>query len=226
MRKVLDKGYVALAGFNASDLDVVNAARVSFNQSSQDLEPGDERLIGYLMRNRHGSPFEHNYFRWEIKAPLFVFREWHRHRVGWAYNEWSGRYSKLEAEYYIPARDDIRTQVGKPGNYTFERIDDDSEAHGIQEIIEAQAISSFYAYDSLLDRGVAKEVARLVLPVNTYSKMHASCNARSLMHFLSLRNSEHAQREIREYAKRLEEDFALLMPVTWEAFVNNGRMSP
>src|SRR5579872_2797490 len=118
---VLDKGFLALDGSLASDLAVVNGARVSFNQSSQSLGERDEGLIRYLMRDRHGSPFEHGYFRFIVKAPLFVVREHQRHRAGHSYNEWSGRYSKMEAEFYVP--DNVRTQVGKPGAYTFEPVE-------------------------------------------------------------------------------------------------------
>src|SRR5215210_4348781 len=115
---VLDHGFVALDGSLASDLAVVNGARVSFNQASDEMTERDAGLIRFLMRERHGSPFEHGYFRFVVKAPLFVVREHHRHRSGHSYNEWSGRYSKLEADFYVP--DYVRTQVGKPGAYTFE----------------------------------------------------------------------------------------------------------
>src|SRR2546423_7458166 len=120
--EVLDKGFVALDGVLASDLAVVNGARVSFNQASQELSERDEGLIRFLIRDRHGSPFEHGYFRFIVKAPLFVVREHHRHRAGHSYNEWSGRYSRLETEHYVP--DYVRTQVGKPGAYSFEPVDD------------------------------------------------------------------------------------------------------
>src|SRR5215471_14416160 len=118
---VLDHGFVALDDALASDLAVVNGARVSFNQASEELGERDAGLIRFLMRERHGSPFEHGYFRFIVKAPIFVVREHHRHRAGHSYNEWSGRYSKLEAEYYVP--DYVRTQVGKPGAYSFEPVE-------------------------------------------------------------------------------------------------------
>ena len=113
---------LALDGALASDLAVVNGARVSFNDETQEMTERDEGLIRFLMRERHGSPFEHGYFRFLVKAPIFVVREHHRHRAGHSYNEWSGRYSKLEAEFYVP--EFVRTQVGKPGAYTFEAVDD------------------------------------------------------------------------------------------------------
>src|SRR5918992_5760852 len=121
--EVLDHGFVALDAALATDLSVVNGARVSFNQESQEMTDRDAGLIRFLMRERHGSPFEHGYFRFVVKAPLFVVREHHRHRAGHSYNEWSGRYSKMDAEFYVP--DNVRTQVGKPGSYLFDPVDDD-----------------------------------------------------------------------------------------------------
>ena len=121
---MLDHGFVALDGALALDLAVVNGARVSFNQASDDFTEREAGLIRFLMREHHGSPFEHGYFRFVVKAPIFVVREHHRHRAGHSYNEWSGRYSKLEAEFYIP--DNVRTQVGKPGAYSFEPVDDET----------------------------------------------------------------------------------------------------
>ncbi len=220
---VLDKGFLALDGCLASDLAVANGARVSFNQASQALGERDEGLIRFLMRDRHGSPFEHGYFRFIVKAPLFVVREHHRHRAGHSYNEWSGRYSKMKAEFYIP--DFVRTQVGKPGAYTFEAVDDETRQAARDEI-ERQARGAFAAYERMLDLGVAKEVARTVLPLNMYTTYYWSCNPRSLMHFCSLRNSEFAQFEIREYAKAAESFLERAMPVTHAAFLANNRTAP
>jgi thymidylate synthase (FAD) len=220
---VLDKGFVALDGAFASDLAVVNAARVSFNSTSEEMTERDEGLIGFLMRNRHGSPFEHGYFRFLIKAPLAVVREHHRHRAGHSYNEWSGRYSQIEAEFYVP--DFVRAQIGKPGAYTFEPVDDETRdtARGI---IERNGTEAFAEYERLLEAGVAKEVARLVLPLSTYTKYYWSCNPRSLMHFCSLRNHSDAQYEIRQYATAAEDFLAEHMPVTHAAFVANDRTAP
>jgi thymidylate synthase (FAD) len=221
--RVLDKGFLALDGALASDLAVVNGARVSFNAESDEMTERDAGLIRFLIRHKHGSPFEHGYFRFLVKAPLFVVREHHRHRAGHSYNEWSGRYSKLEAEFYVP--DYVRTQVGKPGAYSFEAVDEATRAAARQEI-EKNAERAFQSYERLLEQGVAKEVARAVLPLSTYTKYYWSCNPRSLMHFCSLRNSEQAQFEIREYAAAAESFLERLMPVTHEAFVENGRVAP
>jgi len=220
---VLDKGFLALDGAFASDLAVANGARVSFNQASDELTDRDAGLIRFLMRDHHGSPFEHGYFRFIVKAPIFVVREHHRHRAGHSYNEWSGRYSKMQAEFYIP--DNVRTQKGKPGAYTFEPVLPEVRAAARGEI-ETQAAQAFAAYERMLELGVAKEVARTVLPLNMYTTYYWSCNPRSLMHFCGLRNSEFAQFEIREFAKAAESFLQRLMPVSHEAFVANNRVAP
>jgi thymidylate synthase (FAD) len=220
---VLDRGFVALDGALATDLAIVNGARVSFNQESQEMTERDEGLIRFLMRESHGSPFEHGYFRFLVKAPLFVVREHHRHRAGHSYNEWSGRYSKMEPEFYVP--DFVRTQVGKPGAYSFERVDDETREAARSEI-EENAVRAFQAYERMLEQGVAKEVARAVLPLSTYTKYYWSCNPRSLMHFCGLRNHESAQFEIRQFAAAAEAFLERLMPITHAAFVGNGRVAP
>jgi thymidylate synthase (FAD) len=221
---VLDHGFLTLDGALADDRAVVNGARVSFNTAVEgELGERDEGLIRFLMRERHGSPFEHGYFRFIVKAPIFVVREHHRHRAGHSYNEWSGRYSKMEAEFYVP--DYVRAQVGKPGSYSFEPVDPSVREQARAEI-RAQAESAFAAYERMLEQGVAKEVARTVLPLSMYTKYLWSCNPRSLMHFCSLRNSEQAQFEIREYARAAEAFLERSMPVTHAAFVANGRTAP
>ena len=140
-----------------------------------------------------------------------------------SYNEWSGRYSKMEAEFYVP--DFVRTQVGKPGAYSFEPVDEATREAARQEI-EENGARAFAAYERMLELGVAKEVARAVLPLSTYTKYYWSCNPRSLMHFCSLRNHEAAQFEIRQYAAAAESFFERLMPITHEAFVGNGHRAP
>lgn len=220
---VLDHGFLALDAALASDLAVVNGARVSFNQASDEFTDREEGLIRFLVRERHGSPFEHGYFRFIVKAPLFVVREHQRHRAGHAYNEWSGRYSKMEPEFYVP--DNVRTQVGKPGAYSFESVDDATRELARDEI-EGNARRAYASYERMLEHGVAKEVARAVLPLSTYTKYYWSCNPRSLMHFCGLRNHESAQFEIRQYAAAAESFLERLMPVTHAAFVANGRRSP
>jgi len=230
--KVLDYGELELLDSCSDDLAVVNAARVSLNAESTyevseynklKLSDKDAGLIHFLMRERHGTPFEHGYFRFRVKAPLFVFREWHRHRVGHSYNEWSARYSQLMEEFYIP--EEILTQTGKPGAYKFEPINAGSNKI-IKEELEKTYKMAYSEYLRMLSIGVAKQHARVILPVGIYSEMIWSCNPRSLMHFLGLRNSEQAQFEIREYAKAAEDIFAAIMPVTHAAFISNSRTAP
>ena len=221
---VLDHGFVRLDAVLADDLSVVNAARVSFGARVEEMDDRSAGLVRFLMRERHGTPFEHNFFRFHIKAPLFVTREWQRHRVG-SFNERSGRYSELPDEFYVPAAGDVRTQVGKPGAYTFEPLPDDA-AEAVRDGIAASYAESYRRYQELLEAGVAKEVARSVLPVGLYTEFYWSVNARSLMNFLSLRNAPTAQLEIRLFAEAAERHFEAAMPVTHAAFVAQGRTAP
>jgi thymidylate synthase (FAD) len=218
-----------------SDSTVVSAARVS--TSGEDTVENfnvaeGAGLINFLIANRHGSVLEHNLMTFYISAPIFVFREFHRHRIGWSYNEISGRYSELPAKFYLPADDRNIKQIGKTGHYEFVPGTDDEfrvTYHSHKEI----ALASYVAYKHLLEDGIAKEVARMSLPVNIYSSMYATCNARSLMAFLSLRTKRedskfpsYPQREIEMVAEKMEEEFAKLFPITYEAFNRNGRVCP
>lgn len=226
---------VELVKSSASDDDVIWAARVSTLGEQADVEVPQGRrqgLINYLMKNRHGSPFEHTSMTFRISAPIFVMREFHRHRVGWSYNEASGRYMELGPLFYIPGEDRNLVQEGKAGHYTF--LPGPKTLYGQMYQEMAEAYHTAYAhYTMLLAKGIAKEVARMVLPVGLFSHMYATCNARSMMHFLGLRTqSEDAtfpsfpQREIEMVAEKMETEFARLMPLTYEAFCLNGRVSP
>lgn len=223
--QVLNKGFISLEAECARDKDVVNAARVSFNKHVDYVSDGDAKLIGYLMKKKHGTPFEHNLFRFRVKAPIFVFREWHRHRIGISINEWSARYSELKPDFYIPAFENVRQQTGKPGHYTYQPAPAEDAATFTRQL-ETQSLSAFMYYQASIKMGIAKEQARLFLPVNIYSEMYWSCNARSLMAFLSLRNAPTAQQEIREYAKVLEQIFLETMPITAKYFIDGGRIAP
>lgn len=226
MTQIHEHGHVLLDDHMGGDIAIVNNARVSFNTESDVLDADGIGLIDYLMRNGHGTPFEGVTLRFDVKAPLFVFREWHRHRAGHSYNEWSARYSVIEPEFYVPQRDYIRSQVGKPGAYKFVREPDDRKAESVRQDILAAQENSYREYEGMLSQGIAKEVSRVVLPVGTYSRMKWTCNLRSLMHFLSLRNSEHAQREIRDYAIAIEELAFQVCPVAMQSFCDNGYVSP
>lgn len=215
----------------ASDSAVTMAARVSTG-ASNDVDASKEAgLINYLMRDRHGSPFEHNAFTFYIEAPIFVFREFMRHRIA-SYNEESGRYKELEPVFYVPSLSRKLIQVGKPGAYTFE----DGSLLQLTRVYGATHeanVTAYEQYQKMLDAGIAREIARGVLPVNTYSSMYVTMNARSLMNFLSLRTTREGthfpsfpQREIEMVAEKMEEFFAAAMPLTYESFNKNGRVAP
>ena len=223
-RPVLDHGFVRLDAAMADDLSVVNAARVSFARHKDEMDASDEGLIRFLMRERHGTPFEHNSFRFHIRCPIFVAREWFRHRVG-SFNEFSMRYAKATDDFYVPAPEDVRTQVGKPGAYTFETVEPELAA-STRETLESVYRAAYAAYEELVDAGVAREIARCVLPVGAYTEFFWTVNARALMNFVSLRAAETAQREIRHYAEAVESFLAEKMPVTHAAFVANDRTAP
>jgi thymidylate synthase (FAD) len=176
------------------------------------------------MRERHGTPFEHNSFRFHVRAPIFVAREWFRHRIG-SYNEFSMRYAKASDEFYVPDFDDVRTQVGKPGAYSFEPVSDEV-AQATREELASVYAAAYAAYERMVAAGVARELARAVMPVGAYTEFYWTVNARALMNFISLRAAETAQREIRRYADAIELLFAEHMPVTYEAFVAAGRIAP
>lgn len=218
-------GFVRLDDFMADDLSVVNSARVSFGKKTNELSAADTGLINFLMKNRHGTPFEHNSFRFHISVPIFVAREWFRHRIGWSYNEYSARYSEMPKTWYIPQRSDVRSQVGKPGAYMFEALPEDIAIEASATIDESNS-HSYRHYQYLLELGVAKELARTVLPVGMFTEFYATANARSLMNFFSLRSDPSAQHEIRIASLALEDLFAPIMPVTYRAFIDNGRVAP
>jgi len=224
VRFEIGPGVVALENFMGDDLSVVNAARVSFNKRSPVLEEKDAELINFLMKNHHASPFEHPTFQFYVKCPIFVAREWQRHRNG-SFNELSQRYAKSTLEFYIPDAEDMRTQEGKPGNYHFVSIDNEDEAEWQRKAIIQAYDYAQAAYEHLLSRGLAKELARIVLPMGVYTQFFWTVNGRSLMNFISLRNSSHAQREIQKFAQAVEAIFARLMPITHKAFIANDRMA-
>ncbi|MEU0213566.1 FAD-dependent thymidylate synthase [Streptomyces sp. NPDC006265] len=228
---------VELVTHNAADADVLFAARVSTGAVTTVSEAGeltvrDQGLINYLMRDKHGSPFEHNSMTFRIEAPIFVFREWLRHRVGWSYNEASGRYMELKPVFYTPSADRPLVQTGKPGAYLFTG-GTVAQHEAVQAHIFHACDEAYERYQEILAAGIAREVARTVLPVGTYSSMYATCNARSLMHFLGLRTRDERatfpsapQREIEMAAEQMEQLWAQLMPATHAAFNTHGRVAP
>ncbi|MBX3088564.1 MAG: FAD-dependent thymidylate synthase [Cryobacterium sp.] len=234
---------VELVRASAQDSDVIFAARVS-TQGEQSLEASqldgarteadvkrDRGLINFLMRDRHGSPFEHNSMTFYVQAPIFVFREFMRHRIA-SYNEESGRYRELNPVFYVPSADRNLVQTGKPGAYDFLPGSAEQSALVDQQTRDVSR-HAYEAYQRMLEAGVAREVARIVLPVTIYSSMYVTMNARSLMNFLSLRTKRDGshfpsfpQREIEMCAEKMENHFARLMPLTFEAFNSNGRVAP
>lgn len=236
--QVLDKGIVELKNSMGGDLAVVAAARVSngatFEEASKGID-SDGKLIKYLMKHRHGSPFEHAVFTFYIKCPLFVRSEWHRHRMA-SYNEISGRYTQYEPDFYIPQEYRIPGKTNKQGSefpdenfifktdaITYHREDWNEQ---IENWMEEIVNDAYAKYQGLLAFGVSKEMARMVLPANLYTQFYVTENARALMNFLSLRTGEDAQWEIRQYANAMEMMFAGLMPLTHRAWVENGRIAP
>ena len=227
---------VELVKSSASDSDVIWAARVSTaGEQSLDAVGQDasraEGLINYLARERHGSPFEHTSMTFFVSAPIFVFREFMRHRIA-SYNEESGRYRELNPVFYIPSKDRRLVQIGKPGAYEF--VEGTPEQFQLTvDAIKESCIVAYANYQKMLDAGVAREVARAVLPVTLYSSMYVTMNARALMNFLSLRTSRegshfpsYPQREIEMVAEKMEAEFAKLMPITYGAFQKSGRVAP
>ena len=227
---------VELVKASASDADVIWAARVSTagEQSLEEVGQDPARsagLINYLARERHGSPFEHTSMTFFISAPIFVFREFMRHRIA-SYNEESGRYRELEPVFYIPSPERKLVQIGKTGSYEF--IDGSKEQYEVTVAAMKESYLFVYErYQKMLDAGVAREVARAVLPVALYSSMYVTMNARALMNFLSLRTARegshfpsYPQREIEMVAEKMEEHFARLMPITYGAFEKSGRIAP
>ena len=227
---------VELVKASANDADVIWAARVSTagEKSLDDINSDPARsagLINYLARERHGSPFEHTSMTFFVSAPIFVFREFMRHRIA-SYNEESGRYRELSPVFYIPSKARKLVQTGKTGHYVFVDGTDEQYATTVAAMKDAYRIA-YESYKKMLDAGVAREVARAVLPVATYSSMYVTMNARALMNFLSLRTSRegshfpsYPQREIEMVAEKMEEHFKKLMPLTYEAFEKSGRVAP
>jgi len=222
---VLDNGEIELLSCMASDIDVVNAAKVSFASYVKELDESSIGLIKYLMRNKHATPFEHCVFKFRIKAPIFVTREWMRHRWS-SFNEMSMRYHQPKnIDYYTPSYDKIRKQIGKPGAYKFEEISDPEVKDAFYSIFQDTILHADEAYYKLIELGIAKEIARCVLPVTQYTEFIWTVNARSLINFISLRNESNAQYEINEYAKIIEDIFQKTMPISYEAFIESGRIA-
>ena len=210
--EVLDKGFVKLVDFMGSDIRAVSAARVSFGGTSKG-EERDKMLIKYLMENKHLSPFEHCYFQFHIKCPIFVARQWMRHRIA-SYNEISARYTEVKDEFYFPKAFRIQDMSNRQGSIESDKLDNEALSKIYEEAIE----HSYQAYQKLLKAGVAREMARCLLPVAQYTQFYWTINLRSLLNFISLRADSHAQYEIRVYANAIKEIVKQKMPWSFAAF--------
>jgi thymidylate synthase (FAD) len=214
MVDLLDHGKLELVDFMGSDLSVVQGARISNGAALPDWRGApDERLINFLAENGHMSPFEHAVFKFYVKAPLFVVREWQRHRT-FSYNERSGRYKKFDPEFYVP----IRARIPDPNNKQSSIESDDIYLSGYQAGAIMSVLDVAYrAYEKMLDKGIAREVARMVLPLNLYTEFYVTGNFRNFMHFLELRNTPDAQQEIRVYAQAIADILEEKMPISYKA---------
>jgi len=226
----LDDVEVKLIDSMASDLSVTRSAQVSVKGENKP-ETDTPRLINYLLSARHGSPFEHATMTWFVKAPIFVFREFQRHRIA-SYNEMSGRYTQLLPEFYVPNAERPLVNVGSSARPEFAPGTESQYDLMVESFLETYELA-WEKYEIMLEAGIANEVARAVLPVGIFSQMYVTMNARALMNFLSLRidHEESAvrsrpQHEIQLVAQKMEEDFKTLMPHTWESWHSNGRVAP
>lgn len=222
---VLNDGYVRLVEHMGTDLSIVRAARVSYDaawRAGQD-EHSDERLIHYLWNNKHTTPFEVVTFSFEVLAPIFVVRQWHRHRT-WTYNELSGRYRELNELYYIPKPEHIGQQSKGNKQARVLGLTDEQQLNRHNSFLrdlDSQCHAAFSLYRELLAEGWPRELARMVLPLNTYTHMFATVDLNNLLKFITLRDHEHAQWEIRQYAGALLKLIEPIVPVTVAAFRGN-----
>nr|AIA16676.1 Thymidylate synthase complementing protein [uncultured bacterium] len=209
---VLDKGFVRLVDFMGGDQAVVQSARVSYGGGSKGDER-DRKLLNFLMKNHHETPFEHAVFKFHIKCPIFVARQWFRHRMA-SYNEISGRYTEFPEEFYIPEKLRAQDTKNKQGSVAVPLSDENK----LKDLFKEAHEKTFKIYHELIKGGVARELARNVLPVSTYTQFYWTVNSRSLMNFLKLRTGDGAQWEIRQFGEALLVMFEKKMPWTASAF--------
>lgn len=214
---------VELIDHMGTDASIIRAMLVSTGKDkSRPFSDADRGRLRYLIANKHASPFEHCVMTFYVECPLTVRSEWQRHRT-FSYNEFSFRYATPEdgVKVYIPELENMRTQIGKPGHYTFETMNEDDAREAVRLMSAATTFAQWH-YLELLDRGVAREVARGVLPVNTMTKFYATGNLRNWFNFLVLRNSEHAMREIAMLARDVEAIVGTTYPEAYAAWANEG----
>jgi thymidylate synthase (FAD) len=224
--KVLDKGFVRLVDYMGGDDAIVQAARVSYGKGTKKVSE-DRGLIRYLMRNRHTTPFEMVELKFHAKMPIFVARQWIRHRTA-NVNEYSGRYSVMEDEFYVPEVENVAAQSKSNKQGRDEILGSEITQKFVDTLSRDQ--SNLYArYQETLDDGVAKELSRIGLPLNLYTQWYWKIDLHNLFHFLGLRMDEHAQYEIREYADVMAEMARAVAPNAYESFedyaLNSIRLS-
>lgn len=215
--KVLDKGRASLIEHMGSDEKICQSARVSYQKGTK-KDSDDETLIRFMMRNRHTSPFESAIFTFYIKAPIFVVRQWHRHRT-WSFSEISGRYSELENEFYVPELSRLQKQSksNKQGSSDDEFLEEEVKQDTL-EMMKEENYASFDNYKTYLGRDLSRELARINLPLSTYTEMYATVDLHNLFHFLKLRLDSHAQWEIRQFAEAMFKLIQPIVPISCKAF--------
>jgi thymidylate synthase (FAD) len=211
---VLDHGFVRYVDHMGTDMDIVGAARVSYNSESKG-EQKDKGLLEYLWKNKHTSPFEMCKLKIDVKLPIFIARQWIRHRMQ-NINEVSARYTELPGEFYIPTK--WRKNLDKGKNKQQSEISEELDHEGLTKKVECFCEESYNQYKSLLENGVAKELARMVLPLNIYTQWISCWDLKNLLHFITLRDDAHAQAEIQEYSKAIKLILKELFPWTMEVY--------
>ncbi|MEN6371633.1 MAG: FAD-dependent thymidylate synthase [Armatimonadota bacterium] len=212
--KVLNHGFVRLVDYMGGDARIVQSARVSYGAGTKTVRD-DTRLINYLMRNDHSSPFEQVVFTFHIKMPIFVARQWVRHRTA-RMNEISGRYSVMTDECYLPERMPLQRTDNKQGSSEESLAPDMSKEY--LDLMEEDQKKVYEHYQSMIEKGVSREIARINLPLSLYTEVYWQMDLRNLFHFLKLRLDDHAQYEIRCYAEVIAEMVKKVAPIAWSAF--------
>jgi thymidylate synthase (FAD) len=215
--QVLDTGFVRLVDMLGNDYTAVKSARVSYGKGLKGKEQ-DKKLIYFLLAHGHETPFEHIVFTFHVKAPIFVARQWFRHRIG-SFNEISQRYTEVQDDFYVPEIIRANTKEDKQKSINLENP---QLAKNAQSLIEMAIKDAFNVYYALLEAGVAREQARIVLPLATYTQFYWTVNARSLMNFLNLRADSHAQFEMQMYAIAIGQIFKEKLPITYDAFLTHA----
>lgn len=215
--RVLDKGFVRLVDYYGSDERIVQSARVSYGAGTKTVRE-DAALIDYLLRHQHTSPFEQVVFTFHLKLPIFVARQWVRHRTG-RMNEISGRYSVMKNEFYVPDTSSIATQSKSNKQGRGEPLPE-ADAEGVREGFERGQELAYKAYEETINRGVAREIARINLPLSLYTEFYWQMDLHNLFHFLKLRLDSHAQYEIRMYAEQILKIVEIVCPLSAASFEN------